>query len=252
VGASVPEEATTALRPRAAVLDEKVRTKAGTRRVVILRIALLAIIFVALTAAAYRLGWFDLRHVTATLERLQNGRNVYYTAGVFFLLYSLLTAVGFPALPFTVAGGAIFGHLLGSLLSWVAATVGMMLGYLLAGGIGRETARRWLAKRSVGEALTQSTSFWTLLRLRLIPVIPLSVVNLASGLARTRFRTYVVASAIGVLPATVVYAYFADSLVRGLQGARAHALWDIGIASAGLMLMSLIPIVVKRRARTAA
>lgn len=249
MGASAPEEATPALRPSVAVHDEKVRTKGATRRVVFLRIALLAIILIALTAAAYRFGWFDLRRVTARIERLRSGRNVYYTAGAFFLIYALTTAVGFPALPFTVAGGAILGHLLGSLLSWIAATAGMILGYMLAGGIGRETARRWLAKRSVGEALTQSTSFWTLVRLRLIPVIPLSVVNFASGLARTRFRTYVVASAIGVLPATVVYAYFADSLVHGLQGARAHALWDIAIASGVLMLMSLIPAVVKRRAR---
>jgi uncharacterized membrane protein YdjX (TVP38/TMEM64 family) len=252
VEASAPEEATTAVRASAALPGQKIRTKRATRRVLILRLALLATILIALTVVAYRFGWFDLRHVTATLERLQNGRNVYYTAGAFFLIYALTTAVGFPALPFTVAGGAIFGHLLGSLLSWTAATVGMMLGYMLAGGIGRETARRWLSKRSVGEALTQSTSFWTLLRLRLIPVIPLSVVNFAAGLARTHFRTYVVASAIGILPATVVYAYFADSLVRGLQGARTHALWDILIASAVLMLMSLIPVLVKRRARTAA
>jgi uncharacterized membrane protein YdjX (TVP38/TMEM64 family) len=102
----------------------------------------------------------------------------------------------------------------------------------------------------VGEALTQSTSFWTLLRLRLIPVVPLSVVNFASGLARTHFGTYILASTIGVLPATVVYAYFADSLVRGLKGARTHALWDIAIASGVLMLMSLIPVLVKRRAAT--
>lgn len=246
MGASAPEEATI-LRPIAAIQNERVRTK----QVVILRIAALATIIIALTVLGYRFGWFDLRRVTTWLEQLRNGRNVYYTAGVFLLLYSLLTAVGFPALPFTVAGGAIFGHLLGSLLSWAAAIVGMILGYLLASGIGRETARRWLAKRSVGEALTQSTSFWTLLRLRLIPVVPLSVVNFASGMARTRFSSYVSASTIGVLPATVVYAYFADSLVRGLEGARAHALWDIAVASGVLLLISLIPVFVKRRSESA-
>ena len=121
-----------------------------------------------------------------------------------------------------------------------------MLGYALARGVGRETARHWLAKRSVGEALTQSTSFLTLLRLRLVPVVPLSVVNFAAGLARTRFSTYVAASAIGILPTTVVFAYFADSLVRGLQGARTHAYWDVAIASTVLLVITMVPFVTKR------
>ena len=217
-----------------------------TRRVVFLRIALLGGIVIALSFVAYRMGWFDLRRATAAIARLQTGRNTFTVAAIFFVLFAVTTAVGFPALPFTVAGGAIFGHLIGSALSWVAALVGTMLGYALARGVGRETARRWIARKQVGAALTQSTSFHTLLRLRLVPVIPLSVVNFAAGLAKTRFDTYVAASAIGILPATVIFAYFADSLVRGLQGARAHAFWDVGIASGLLLLLSLLPVIVGR------
>lgn len=235
----------------AGLKTESADTKRGTRRTVLLRVGFLAAVLVVLTIVAYRFGWFDLRRATLMIQRLQSGRSIGYVAGMFFVVYAATTAVGFPALPFTVAAGAIFGHLLGTVISWAAATVGMMLGYFLARGVGRETARRWLARRAVGEALTQSTSFWTLLRLRLIPVVPLSVVNFAAGLARTRFDVYVAASAIGVFPAIVVYAYFADSLVRGLQGARAHAYWDIAIASGVLLLMSLVPVIVKRRARSA-
>src|SRR5207248_279222 len=51
---------------------------------------------------------------------------------------------------------------------------------------------------------------------------------------------------IGILPATIVFAYFADSLVRGLQGARTHAYWDVGIASAVLFGMSMVPVAAKR------
>ena len=217
-----------------------------TRRTVMIRIAALGALIVVLTVAGYVLGWFDLARVTRTIERLQGGKDAVTIAVIFFLLFSVLTAIGFPALPFTVAGGAIFGHVRGTLLSWTAATVGTVLGYLLARGVGRETARRWIAKRKVGAALTESTSFLTLLRLRLVPVIPLSVVNFASGLARTRFGVYVAATAIGVLPATIVFTYFADSLMRGLQGARTHAYWDVAIASAVLMAMSLLPVIVKR------
>jgi uncharacterized membrane protein YdjX (TVP38/TMEM64 family) len=222
------------------------REKRRTRRVALLRIGSLAAVILVLTVVAYRLGWFDLRHATTMIEGIQQGRNSASVAVIFFVLFAVTTAVGFPALPFTVAGGAIFGHLLGSLLSWSAAVVGTMLGYALARSVGREAARRWMTNRAVGEALTQSTSFVTLLRLRLIPVIPLSVVNFAAGLARTRFGVYVAATAIGILPATVVFAYFADSLVRGLQGAKTHAYWDVGIACSGLFVMSLLPMVLNR------
>jgi uncharacterized membrane protein YdjX (TVP38/TMEM64 family) len=248
VGAS-PDEEVILVRATVPVVVENTKARRDTRRTVILRIAFLAALILVLTALAYKLGWFDVRRATATIERLQNGRNMYYVGGVFMLIYAATTAVGFPALPFTVAGGAIFGHFAGSVMSWIAASVGMMLGYWLARGVGRETARRWLARRKVGEALTESTSFLTLLRLRLVPVIPLSVVNFAAGLAKMCFAPYVVASAIGVLPATVVYAYFADSLVRGLSGARTHAYWDIAIASGLLMLLSLVPVVLKRLRR---
>ena len=216
---------------------------------VLLRVATLASVIVLLTLIAYRVGWFDLRKATTMLAQLQSGRGRLSVAVLFFLIFASTTAFGFPALPFTVAGGVLFGHLLGSGLSWIAALVGTMLGYALARGVGRETARRWLAKRPVGEALTQSTSFLTLVRLRLLPVVPLSVVNFAAGLARTRFAVYVAATAIGILPTTIVFAYFADSLVHGLQGARVHAYWDLGIASSVLMMLSMAPVAAKKLSR---
>ena len=239
------EHETLTVRPTAGV--DASRDKRRTRQLALLRIAVLAAVLVLFTILAFRFGWFDVRHATAMIEGLQSGRNNLSVAVIFFILFAVTTAAGFPALPFTVSGGAIFGHLLGSLLSWAAALVGTMLGYAVARFVGREAARRWLSNRTVGEALTQSTSFMTLLRLRLVPVIPLSVVNFAAGLARTRFGVYVAATAIGILPATVVFAYFADSLVRGLQGAKTHAYWDVAIACTILMVVSLVPTAMRKR-----
>ena len=232
--------------PVLAAASEASAVKRRTRRSALIRIGALATLLLAITIVGYRLGWFDAQRVTGTIRQLQSGRNLIAVGIVFFLVFATMTGIGFPALPFTVAGGAIFGHLLGSALSWGAALAGTMLGYLLARGVGREAARRWLAKRTVGAALTESTSFFTLLYLRLVPVVPLSVVNFAAGLARTRFTSYIAATAIGILPTTVVFAYFADSLVRGLQGARTHAYGDVAIASGMLLLLSLVPFVVRR------
>ena len=217
-----------------------------TRRIAFVRIGALAAFVVLVTIAGYELGWFDARRVIAAIQHLQSGRSAFSVGTGFVVLGGIATALGFPALPFTIAGGALFGHLLGSALAWVAAVGGSMLGYWLARGIGRDVAGRWLARRRVGEAFAKSTSFRTLLYLRLMPVVPLSVVNFTAGLARTRFPTYVVATAVGILPATVVYAYFADSLVRGMEGARTHAYRDIAIASTVLLVLSLVPVAGKR------
>ena len=222
------------------------KTPPATRRTAIRRIVGLLIVLVALSVLGYKLGWFDLGRVTAVVERLRRRENAATTGAIFFVVYAVATAIGFPALPLTVAGGAIFGHLLGATLSWAGAVTGSILGYFLAGGVGREAARRWITRSSIGESLTESTSFFTLLRIRLLPFVPLSIVNFAAGLARMHIGAFVAATAIGIIPATAVFAYFADSLVQGLAGARTDAYRNIAIASGVLILLSLMPILIRR------
>lgn len=226
--------------PRSGRRDRKDRKKLA------MRVGALLLVVIALTVVGYRLGWFDAKRITSLLAGMRAQRNPWVAASIFFLVYVAAVAVGLPALPFTIAGGAIFGFVLGTALSWSAAIAGSIGGYFLARSIGRETARRWFARRSIGTALTADASFWTLLRLRLIPVVPLSVVNFASGLARAHLGTYVLATAIGILPATTVYGYFADSLVSGLAGAKGHALRDVLLSSAALVVLSLVPLAVRR------
>src|SRR4051812_33089206 len=89
---------------------------ARPRRSALVRIASLGVMVVVLTIVAYKMGWFDLRRAATTIERLQSGRNTATVAASFFAIFALATALGFPALPFTVAGGAMFGHILGTAL----------------------------------------------------------------------------------------------------------------------------------------
>jgi uncharacterized membrane protein YdjX (TVP38/TMEM64 family) len=98
---------------------------------------------------------------------------------------------------------------------------------------------------------SESTSFLTLLRLRLVPIVPLSVVNFAAGLARMKFRTYVAATAIGILPPLVVFTWFADSLVLGISGAKAQAYRQLVWATAILLVLSLAPMLFRRRTEAA-
>ena len=222
------------------------RHSTGTARSALWRIVSLAVALVAVGIVGYRLHWLDPERIAVLLERLRAGSNSLAAGATFVAIYALAISVGFPALPFTVAGGAIFGHLLGSSLSWIGAVAGSMLGYLIARTIGRESARRWLSRKVGAANLTESTTFFTLLRVRLVPVVPLSVVNFAAGLAKTHFWIFVAATAIGIVPVTVVFAYFADSLVLGLHGAKGDAYRSVAIACGALILLSLVPVLVRR------
>jgi len=170
-------------------------------------------------------------------------------SAIFIAAAAAAIAIGFPALPFTIASGAIFGHLLGSALSWLGAVGGSFVGYLIARSVGRETTRRWLTRKTASAGITQSTDFLTLLRIRLVPFVPLSVVNYAAGLAHTRVRTFLSATALGIVPVTLLFAYFADRLVRGFHDAKADAYRNVALASLALIVLSLVPAMLRWRKR---
>jgi uncharacterized membrane protein YdjX (TVP38/TMEM64 family) len=97
--------------------------------------------------------------------------------------------------------------------------------------------------------VADARDFSGMLGLRLIPVLPLGTVNFVAGLARAPFATYMLATAIGIVPATTIYCYFADSLVEGVGHGRSDALRSLIIASVLLILLALTPKFVNRRKR---
>jgi uncharacterized membrane protein YdjX (TVP38/TMEM64 family) len=107
----------------------------------------------------------------------------------------------------TLAGGFLFGPWLGTALAAAGATAGACLLFLGARhALGDALARRAgpLLER-VREGLRRD-GFWYLLSLRLIPVVPFWLLNLAPALVGMRFLPYAAATAIGIIPGTAVYA----------------------------------------------
>jgi uncharacterized membrane protein YdjX (TVP38/TMEM64 family) len=206
------------------------------------RIGGLVLILAATSLIGYELGWFDYRHTLEHVQRVHRSHSFAAFAVGFVVVYGLGTSVGFPGLPFTAASGAIYGTLLGSALSWVGALVGATSGYWIARTIGHDVVLRWMKRfKSVDAAVAQSSEFGGMLRLRLIPVIPLGTVNFVGGLAKAPFGQYLVATAIGIIPSTLIYTYFADSLIEGVGGGRKNALVSLAVASVLLILLSLSP-----------
>jgi uncharacterized membrane protein YdjX (TVP38/TMEM64 family) len=128
--------------------------------------------------------------------------------------FVLVYAVGALVLPgslLSFVGAILFGVWWGTLLVWIGATLGSIAPYFVARFIGRSaiesslgeddrTLQRfdsWLAERG----------FAGLLLVRFLPIFPYFFVNYACGLLGIRFRDYLIATAVGILPGTFVYLY---------------------------------------------
>lgn len=206
-------------------------------------------------AAIFGLAYLVLRQTGALssaahlVRILRSWRGHGWLPPVFTLAYALLTSLAFPGSIVTLAGGVLFGFALGSTLNWIGATLGACGAYAIARSVAGRSADRLAGKRGadlLNSLRHTNTSFWTLLRLRLVPLVPFNLLNVASGVARVPFKAYLPASALGMLPATLVFTYFADALTSGLAGSRRHALVNLGIAAALLIALSFVPTLAKR------
>jgi len=136
-----------------------------------------------------------------------------FTLG-FILIYIVQTALSLPgAAILTLAGGAIFGVAMGTLWVNIGASTGALLAFLLA----RTLLRDWVMKR-FGEKMKafdrglSKNGLSYLLFLRLVPLFPFFLVNLACGVTGLSIRTYLAGTVIGILPGSFVYANAGASL----------------------------------------
>lgn len=123
------------------------------------------------------------------------------------LVYVAVTALSLPgATVMTLAGGAFFGNVTGLLITSLASTVGASIAFLMARFLLRDTLRRRYARavRRIDEGIAKDGAFY-LATLRLVPVFPFFVINLAMGLTGMKLRTYAVVSWLAMLPATFVF-----------------------------------------------
>lgn len=154
----------------------------------------------------------------------------------FGLLYAGVVAFSLPGgAVMSLAAGFLFGPVLGTGIVVVAATAGACLVFLAA----RHVLGRTLAGRGgpllarVGEELRRD-GFWYLLSLRLIPVVPFWLANLAPALAGMPFRAYASATAIGIIPGTAVYVGIGNGLGQVFD---AGGQTDLGVVlSPGILL----------------
>ena len=211
---------------------------------------LIPLILLALGIAAFfvfDLGqYFSLAYIKQSQGRfvaLYAQQPVRVTAG-FFLVYVAATALSLPgAVILTLAGGAIFGLLWGTVVVSFASTVGATLAMLAARTILRDSIEQRFGKRlaELNKGVEREGPFY-LFTLRLIPAMPFFVLNLLMGLTRMKTLTYFWVSQLGMLAGTVVYVY------AGTELAKVDSLRSV--ASPGLIgafvLLGLFPLLTKK------
>ncbi len=139
-----------------------------------------------------------------------------FVTGVFFALYVAVTALSLPgAVPLTLAAGAVFGLLVGTIVVSFASTAGATLAFLSSRYVLRDWAQAKFGSRlaEINKGIERDGAFY-LFTLRLVPYVPFVVINLMMGLTRMKLASYYLVSQIGMLAGTVVYVNAGTQLAK--------------------------------------
>ena len=177
----------------------------------------------------------------------------YYVSILIFIgLYVFSTALSIPgALILTMVGGYLFGAFLGALFSLIGATLGASILFIAA-----RSAFGELFKPKIGSSIERmrneltKNAFFYLLFLRLAPVFPFFVVNIAPAFLNISFSNYFFASFLGMIPGAAVYALMGSGLNETLVAGEGFDIPNISFeffaGLVGLAILSLIPILIRR------
>ena len=124
-----------------------------------------------------------------------------------------------PAFLITFANAALFGWVYGALLSWSSAMIGALLCFYIAKFLGREVVEKLTSKialKSV-DAFFEKHGVYAILIARLLPFISFDIVSYAAGLTRMSLRSFLIATGLGQLPATLIYSYAGEMLTGGAR-----------------------------------
>lgn len=187
--------------------------KAFLKRYGLLLVLVLAVIAAVLSGALEHISLAELKARRAELVAFVDA-NWLASVAAFIALYTIVVALSLPlALVLTLTGGFLFGPVVGALLAVSSATAGSTIAFLAC----RTAFGDVLAKRAgptvnnLAEGFRRD-AFSYLFTLRILPIAPLLLINIAAGLAGVRVGTFVVASLIGMAPGSFVYAFLGSGL----------------------------------------
>jgi pyruvate/2-oxoglutarate dehydrogenase complex dihydrolipoamide dehydrogenase (E3) component/uncharacterized membrane protein YdjX (TVP38/TMEM64 family) len=210
---------------------------------------LILVAFLALVAAFFAFDLGQYLSLSYIKQRQSDFAALYanrplFVIGAFFAAYVAVTALSLPgAAIMTLAGGAIFGVLVGTLVVSFASSIGATLAFLVSRYVLRDSIQSKFGNKlaEINKGIEKDGAFY-LFTLRLVPLIPFFVINLVMGLTRIKTGVFYLVSQIGMLAGTVVF------VNAGTQLARIDSLR--GILSPGLIasfvLLGVFPLIAKK------
>jgi Pyruvate/2-oxoglutarate dehydrogenase complex, dihydrolipoamide dehydrogenase (E3) component, and related enzymes len=170
--------------------------------------------------------------------------NPWKTTGIFFALYVAVTGLSLPgAALMTLAAGAIFGLLWGTVVVSFASTLGATFAFLTSRFLLRDAVQMKFGAslKSINKGIEKDGAFY-LFTLRLVPAFPFFVINLVMGLTPIHTLTFSLVSQLGMLPGTLVYVNAGTQIaqIESLSGILSPAL------VASFILLGIFPLVAKK------
>lgn len=202
------------------------------------RASLLALLAAAIAVTLYHAMLLDPALVRQLTTQAGDMAPLLFVAG-----YALATVLFLPGSVLTIAGGALFGPVAGTLYSLTGATLGATLAFLAA----RHLASDWVARRTGGRLAefvkgVEAEGWRFVAFVRLVPLLPFNALNYALGLTRISLAQYVVASYLAMLPGAAAYTYLGYAGREAFAGSDAlmrHGLVALALLAAALFLPRL-------------
>jgi uncharacterized membrane protein YdjX (TVP38/TMEM64 family)/rhodanese-related sulfurtransferase len=163
---------------------------------------------------------------------------------LFMLIYALATVLFLPGSVLTLAGGALFGPVLGTFCNLTGATLGATLAFLIA----RYLASDWVAGKTGGRVKqlidgVENEGWRFVAFVRLVPLFPFNLLNYALGLTRLKFSHYLIATYVFMLPGAIAYTYLGYAgreAVTGGEGLIRKTLLALALLAVAMYLPRLI------------
>lgn len=222
----------------------------------------LVVMLVAAVVVAHFSGLTDILSPEAVLAKRQALQDLVSSHPVlapltFALTYMAVAALSLPvAALLSLLGGFLFGVWLGTVLVLSSATAGALMVFLIARSAFGEPLRRRAGPlyARIADNMREN-AFGYLLFMRLVPLFPFFLVNLVSALFDMKVRQFVLATFLGMAPATLIYVNFGRQ-IGNVTGVRSLMSPSVLIALTGLGLLVLAPVAyrqwVRRRSVSAA
>ncbi len=210
---------------------------------------ILFVVFVAGGIVLFR--WTPLAHYASKeslLSFLRAIRGAWWGPALFIAIYAVGCVLALPGSVLTLAGGAVFGTVGGTMYNVIASNLGATLAFFSARYLGRDFIQGLLkgGKLAKLDAQLGKSGFATIFRLRLIPVMPFNGLNFGAGFSSIKYKDYLLGSFLGMLPGTFIYTYFADALLQGVKEANQKALLHLIVACVLLIALSFLPSLYKK------